>query len=59
MYLYEEHGAEKAIQILSEMNRINPSRSNIIKAINDILEIDIVEEYPIWLDNMGFRNPNL
>ena len=50
MYLYENHGAEKAFEIVREMNSKRPSPPNTINTINEILNVEITETFPLWLD---------
>lgn len=50
-YLYENHGNQHAIEVLTAMNRQMPNEANVLTVINDILGADISVTFPEWIDN--------
>ena len=54
MYIYEEFGMEKVIEVYGAMSN-SPPPAQRIPSINDILGADIEESFPAWLDGNVHR----
>jgi len=50
MYIYDNHSGQYAVEVLKTMNEQEPSPSDVLTIINNILGADISETFPVWFD---------
>ena len=50
MYIYDNHGGQYAVEVLKTMSEQEPSSSDVLAIINNILGVDVSETFPVWFD---------